>query len=52
MRSKRIVVLAIILLVGFFTDVAFAKITLTYNNYLPPVHVASKLSEQWYKEIE
>ncbi len=52
MRSKCIGVLAIILLVGFLTDVAFAKITLTYNNYLPPIHIASKLSESWCKEIE
>ena len=44
--------MAIILLVGFLVDVAFAKITLTYNNYLPPVHIASKLSESWCKEIE
>lgn len=52
MRAKCIGVMAIILLVGFLVDVAFAKITLTYNNYLPPVHIASKLSESWCKEIE
>ncbi len=52
MRSKRIGVLAIILLTGFLVEVAFAKITLTYNNYLPPVQIASKLSESWCKEIE
>ncbi len=52
MRSKHIGILAIFLLTGFFLDVAYAKITLTYNNYLPPIHIASKLSESWCKEIE
>lgn len=52
MKSKCVGVLAVIMLIGFFANVAFAKITLTYNNYLPPVHIASKLSESWCKEIE
>jgi len=52
MRSKCIGALAVILLIGFITDVAFAKIILTYNNYLPPVQIASKLSAAWCKEIE
>ena len=52
MRSKSVGALAIILLTVFFADVAIAKITLTYNNYLPPIHIGSKLSESWCKEIE
>lgn len=52
MRSKCIVMLSIILLVGFSTDIALAKIKLTYNNYLPPTHIGSKVSEAWCKEIE
>jgi TRAP-type C4-dicarboxylate transport system substrate-binding protein len=52
MKSKCFGMIATILLLGFLPDIAFAKITLTYNNYLPPVHIGSKLSESWCKEIE
>jgi TRAP-type C4-dicarboxylate transport system substrate-binding protein len=46
------VILSTILLIGFSTDVALAKIKLTYNNYLPPTHIGSVVAEAWCKEIE
>lgn len=52
MKQKCILLLSIFLLVGFSANVVYAKIKLTYNNYLPPTHIASKLSEAWCKEVE
>jgi TRAP-type transport system periplasmic protein len=40
------------LIVGFFAGGTFAaKYKFTYNNYFPPTHMASKMSEEWCKEI-
>ena len=52
MRTKLAIFASIILIIGFSTGVASAKIKLTYNNYFPPTHMASKVSAEWCKEIE
>ncbi|SDU47880.1 TRAP transporter substrate-binding protein [Desulfobacula phenolica] len=43
---------SIILVTVFFTGVCFAKTKLIFNNFFPSSHIASKLSEEWCKEIE
>ncbi|MFH0994731.1 MAG: TRAP transporter substrate-binding protein [Pseudomonadota bacterium] len=52
MRIKFKIVLAVLLLTVILTGHASAKITLTYNQYFPPTHMASQLSDAWCKEIE
>ena len=52
MKPKFVVMLSLILLIGFSFNVSQAEIKLTFNNYLPPTHIASKLSEAWCQEIE
>lgn len=52
MRTRFIVMLSVILSIGFSASVAPAKIKLTYNNYLPPTHIGSRVSEAWCQEIE
>lgn len=52
MRTKIAISLSIIMLIGLFAGAASAKIKLTYNNYFPPTHMASKMSAAWCKEIE
>lgn len=52
MRTKIAIFMSIIVLSGLFVGSAFAKIKLTFNNYFPPTHMASKLSAEWCKEIE
>ena len=54
MKPKYFVLLSLILLIGFSFNVSQgqAEIKLTFNNYLPPVHIASKISEAWCKEVE
>ncbi len=52
MKSKCLVMLSLILLIGFLANGAQAEIKLTFNNYLPPTHVASKISADWCQEIE
>jgi TRAP-type C4-dicarboxylate transport system substrate-binding protein len=44
--------LSLLILIGFLANTALAEIKLTFNNYLPPIHVASKLSAEFCKEIE
>lgn len=55
MKSPRLSVvmaMTLILLAGALNGTASAKIKLTYNNYLPPVHIGSLVAEAWCKEIE
>lgn len=52
MKKTCTMLLSIILLIGFTAGAVFAKTKLTYNNYLPPTHFTSKLSEAWCKEVE
>ena len=52
MKPKRMVMLSLILLISFSFNTAKAEIKLTFNNYLPPTHIGSKLSEAWCQEIE
>jgi len=52
MRTKLAIFVSIILIISFSTGGASAKIKLTYNNYFPPTHMASKVSAEWCKEIE
>ena len=52
MRYRWLATLSFILVLGFSFNSAFAEIKLTFNNYLPPMHVASKLSAEFCKEIE
>jgi TRAP-type transport system periplasmic protein len=52
MKTRFAIFMSIVLLTGFSTNVVSAKIKLTYNNYFPPTHMASKVSEEWCKEIE
>lgn len=53
MRTKIAIFLSIIMLSGLFVGTAFAKkIKLTFNNYFPPTHMASKMSAEWCQEIE
>ena len=52
MRSSVIMFMAAILIMGFMIGTASAKIKLTYNNYLPPTHVGSRVAEAWCKEVE
>ena len=52
MKSKCLVMLSLIFLIGFVANSALAEIKLTFNNYLPPIHVASKISAEFCKEIE
>ncbi len=52
MKSKCLVMLSLIFLIGFAANSALAEIKLTFNNYLPPIHVASKISAEFCKEIE
>lgn len=52
MRPKCVVLVFVVLLIGFTTGSALAATKLTFNNYLPPVHIASKISEAWCQEIE
>lgn len=52
MRTKLVIFASIILISGFSTGVVSAKIKMTYNNYFPPTHMASKVSAEWCQEIE
>ncbi|MFH1153538.1 MAG: TRAP transporter substrate-binding protein [Pseudomonadota bacterium] len=52
LRRNVVMVMAMILLTGGLYGTASAKIKLTYNNYLPPVHVGSRVAEAWCKEIQ
>lgn len=52
MRTRFVIFASIVLIVGFFAGSVSAKIKLTYNNYLPPTHMASKVSEAWCQEVE
>lgn len=52
MRTKIAIFLSIIMLSCLFVGTAFAKIKLTFNNYFPPTHMASKMSAAWCEEIE
>lgn len=52
MRIKFKIVLLFLLLTVILVGQASAKITLTYNQYFPPTHMASQSSEAWCKEIE
>ncbi|BBO83855.1 C4-dicarboxylate ABC transporter substrate-binding protein [Desulfosarcina ovata subsp. sediminis] len=52
MRTKSVIFLSIILIIGFSAGAVSAKIKLTYNNYFPPTHMTSKMSAEWCKEIE
>jgi len=52
MRIKFTIAMPVFLLILFFAGGVSAKITLTYNQYFPPTHMASQLSDAWCKEIE
>jgi TRAP-type C4-dicarboxylate transport system substrate-binding protein len=52
MRTTFAIFLSIVLMIGFSAGSVSAKIKLTYNNYLPPTHMASKMSAEWCKEVE
>ena len=52
MKVKCVVMVFILLLIGFTAGNAQATMKLTYNNYLPPTHIASKISAAWCQEIE
>ena len=52
MRIKFKIVLPVLFLTLILAGQASAKITLTYNQYFPPTHMASQLSDAWCKEIE
>lgn len=52
MKPKFLVTLSLILLIGFPVNAALAEIKLSFNNYLPPTHIGSKISEAWCKAIE
>jgi len=52
MKSTCTLMLSIILLIGMSPNAVQAKIKLTFNNYLPPTHIGSKISEAFCKEIE
>lgn len=52
MKKNVTIAAVVVLLISFSASIVFAKIRLTFNNYFPPTHMASKLSEQWCKEIE
>lgn len=52
MKKKIIITVLFALIAGLSANTAYAKIKLTFNNYFPPTHVASQLSESFCKEIE
>jgi TRAP-type transport system periplasmic protein len=52
MRPLGVVLAFIVLLIGFTTGHALATTKLTFNNYLPPTHIGSKVSAEWCQEIE
>ncbi len=52
MKSKCLVMLSLILLIGFYAHSAQAEIKLTFNNYLPPTQIGSKISAEWSAQIE
>lgn len=52
MKYRWLATLSFILFIGFSFNSAIAEIKLTFNNYLPPTHVASKISAEFCKEIE
>ena len=52
MRPLGVVLAFIVLLIGFTTGHAQATTKLTFNNYLPPTHIGSKVSAEWCREIE
>lgn len=52
MKLKCLSTLSLFLLIVFSFNPALAEIKLTFNNYLPPMHVASKISAEFCKEIE
>jgi TRAP-type transport system periplasmic protein len=52
MRRKAAVMVCVVLLIGFTTGSALAATKLTFNNYLPPTHIGSKISAAWCQEIE
>lgn len=52
MRTKLAISVSVLLLTCFSAGAVFAKVKFTYNNYFPPTHMASKMSEEWCKEIE
>lgn len=51
MSKKFVILMSVVLILGFSAGVVSAKIKLTYNNYFPPTHMASKMSEAYCKEI-
>ncbi len=52
MRPKCAVMVFIIWLIVINAGNALATIKLTFNNYLPPTHIGSKVSAAWCQEIE
>jgi TRAP-type transport system periplasmic protein len=52
MKSRCLVMFSLILLIGFSANGAQAEIKLTFNNYLPPTQIGSKISAEWCQEIE
>ena len=52
MKKFIITMFSLIIVSGLLPNTSFAKIKLSFNNYLPPTHVASQLSESFCKEIE
>jgi len=52
MRTKLAIFASIILIIGFSAGVVSAKIKMTYNNYFPPTHMASKITAEWCQEVE
>lgn len=52
MRNLFLTVLSCFIISAICPTQSIAKIKLTFNNYLPPTHVGSVMSESWCKEIE
>lgn len=42
----------LVITLGLLPATGTAKIKLTFNNYLPPTHIGSVLSDSWCKEVE
>jgi TRAP-type transport system periplasmic protein len=52
MKPKCLVMFSLFLLIGFSSSNSHAQIKLTFNNYLPPTQIGSRISEAWCQEIE
>lgn len=52
MKKLTVIILSCVIIAGLITGTATAKIKLTFNNYLPPTHIGSVMSDSWCKEIE